>query len=282
MNCEDKKIAVVIVSSGRWSYLNRTVKRLRKLGITRSEITTTLIVNNIEPMAKLKVMRNLKSWYPDINHKIIINDSSHCGLVKAAMKLSRHFENTLFLEEDWLLSKNFNFREALLMMKSSKFRQFVFSKYKVKRSSFASQDDYLSRYRGYFLKLGSQHSSYYAQDILFSLNPNIYPRKVANHLYINYPWHLNLSGYKLELSLGEFLSNRLGPSIIDFENKDYKIKHIGFTNTPTFLKWARFYKGWFLLEGRVFINDLQWIIYLALPQVIRKCIKSIFRVTNIG
>lgn len=274
---EIPKFDIVLVSSGRIPYLNRTLDSLERSKLLDNARDFRIIINCVGNSEQNRILSKIRK-HEKFNATIsFIEDRTHAGILFAALTSSIESEMILYLEEDWLFNNNIDtnlIREIQLI--ALHYRQFSFSKYDNGKNNFQSITRYLSKYDGLIIDNESLFDSpLISQTKLFTLNPSFISKKIINLLIEKFPNYRELSGFELELEIGRLMANLAPPSIINFDIPQLRIRHIGYVSTNQYLNFPK--DSILTKSGVIFaLWDCIWRIYLYLPRRLREIVKRIW------
>ena len=209
------------------------------------------------------------AWRHDLFSQNIIKVANHDLWYRAII---------FYLEEDWLLSKTFDW--GLLTKDVSlitDWRQFSLNKYDVRNLKSDPYMKYISSYKGHVSVVQDSDKTLVAikQKKLLTLNPCLINRKIVDYLQSNFMWEQDTSGFELELELGNFLSDLPSYTWLPVARKEYYITHIGLVTTTKFLnlnttnKLNLFMKFW--------LQHYVWKTYLTLPYILRQLLRRLMK-----
>jgi hypothetical protein len=274
---EIPKFDIVIVSSGRVPYLIRTLDSLEKSNLLKYASDFRIIVNCVEENAQNRIVSKIRKSEKFKGTIAFIDDRSHAGLLFAALTSSIESEMILYLEEDWLFSKNLdeNLIQKILFV-AVLYRQFSFSKFGNGKNNFQTITNYLAKYDGLIIHKESLFDSpLIAQTKLFTLNPSFISNKIINLLIREFPKYSELSGFALELEIGRLIGDLVPPSVINFDIPQLRIRHIGYVSTSQYLNFTK--ESLLTKSGVTFaFRDYTWRIYLFLPRRLREIVKRLW------
>jgi hypothetical protein len=212
-----KDFGMIFLSSGRTPYLKATIGSILKSKIDLQEFDVHVVANY--PDANYEFMNKYKNI--SLN---VIHDTTHAGLVKFAFNLGLKFENSFFIEEDWLINKSLSNSDLHLLLQIPNTRQIVLSKHRIGHEENDSNIWGKSR----MTKIDGWNTKILELDTYFCLNPTLIKREVLREICSDFDWtQPKNSGPFLEINLHKFLGDKFGPTVLIPGDSKFSVKHLG-------------------------------------------------------